>query len=130
MIKELTTSEIKKLITKSVALEMDNDGKEYLSNMLPKLYPHILENVLVDLDHRFLILKNKSPYNMVMDVFKTIGMEGHGAMANVEFRHFCMALFGEKDYVLVYSNQTLEYYQEDTLKSRVGEKFDETVDFS
>lgn len=39
-------------------------------------------------------------------------MEHHGAMANNEFRLFCDTVFGQDvEYVLVYPNQSFEYYK-------------------
>ena len=130
MIKEFIQSDIQNLIDKAINNEPDQEGKDYLKNLLPKLYPTILEQIHIDLDHNLIILKEKSPYYIVMDVFKTIGMEHHGAMANNEFRLFCDTVFGQDvEYVLVYPNQSLEYYKNQEFQKRIGEKFDTMVDF-
>lgn len=130
MITEFTQEGIQELIEKAIKKELEPDSHEYLQNVLPKLYPHILENIHVDIDHKLIVLKEKSPYYIVMDIFKTIDMGGHGAMANNEFRIFCELIFGEdNEYVLVYPNQSFEYYKNQQLEKRIGEMYDDMVDF-
>lgn len=130
MLKEFTPKDVQKLIKKAVKNELEPDAHEYLQKLLPKLYPHILENVQIDIDHKFIILKEKSPHYIIMDIFNTVGMDKHGAMANNEFRIFCELIFGvDVEYALIYPNQSLEYYKNQKLQKRIGEKFDYTVDF-
>ncbi len=128
MIKEFTQKDIQALIEKAIEKELEKDSHDYLRTLLPKLYPYILENIYVDIDHRLVILKAKSPFYIVMDIFKTVGMETHGAMANNEFRMFCDVLFDGKEYVLAYPNNSFEYYH-NGLQKRIGEKFDNMADF-
>ncbi|MEW4923133.1 hypothetical protein [Algibacter sp. 2305UL17-15] len=130
MLKIFTPKDIQELIEKAIQYEASSEADDYLQNLLPKLYPHILENVHIDLDHRLVILKEKSPFYIVMDIYKTMEMDGHGAMANNEFRIFCELIFGaDNEYVLVYPNQSFEYYKNQELQKRIGEMYDSMVDF-